>query len=138
MKNALGPRVVLVTAVVLAAVFVGRDSLLAQSRTFTSGVELVSLAVTVTDRAGRYLRDLTAADFAIFEEGRRQAISQFASVDVPIDMAVVLDTSDSMRKPSRLRKKPLADSSDRSTKAIGGPSRKSGRAFPSLSRSHRI
>jgi Ca-activated chloride channel family protein len=98
MKNALGPRVVLATGVVLAAVFVGRDALLAQSRTFTSGVELVSLAVTVTDRAGRYLRDLTAADFAIFEEGRRQAISQFASVDVPIDMALVLDTSDSMRE----------------------------------------
>ena len=51
----------------------------------------------VTDRAGRYVPDLTAADFAIFEEGRRQAISHFASGDAPIDMGFLLDTSASMR-----------------------------------------
>jgi len=60
-------------------------------------VELVPLTVTVTDRAGRYLPDLTAADFAIFEEGRPQAISHFASSDAPIDMGFLLDTSGSMR-----------------------------------------
>ena len=97
MSKAFGPHVVLVMGVVLAAVPFGRDSLLAQSRRFTSGVELVPLTVTVTDRAGRYMPDLTAADFAIFEEGRRQAISHFASGDAPIDMGVLLDTSGSMR-----------------------------------------
>jgi hypothetical protein len=70
MIKAFGPRVVLVAGVVLAAVPFWPDSLLAQSRIFTSGVELVPLRVTVTDRAGRYMPDLTAADFAIFEEGR--------------------------------------------------------------------
>ena len=73
------------------------DSLLAQSRRFKSGVELVPLTVTVTDRAGRTVPDLAAADFAIFEEGRRQAISHFASGDAPIDMGFLLDTSSSMR-----------------------------------------
>jgi hypothetical protein len=40
-----------------------------------SGVELVPLTVTVTDRAGRSVADLMAADTAIFEEGRGQRIS---------------------------------------------------------------
>ena len=97
MNKALGPRVVLVMGVILAAVPFGPDSLLAQSRRFKSGVELVPLTVTVTDRAGRYVPDLTEADFAIFEEGRRQAISHFASGEAPIDVGFLLDTSSSMR-----------------------------------------
>jgi Ca-activated chloride channel family protein len=96
MNKAFGPRVVLVAGVVLAALPFGPDSLLAQSRRLRSGVELVPLTVTVTDRAGRYVPDLTAADFAIFEEGRRQAISHFASGDAPIDVGFLLDTSRSM------------------------------------------
>jgi Ca-activated chloride channel family protein len=97
MNKAFGSHVVLVVGVVLTALYFGPDSLLAQSRRFKSGVELVPLTVTVTDRAGRYVPDLTAADFAIFEEGRRQAISHFASGDAPIDMGFLLDTSSSMR-----------------------------------------
>jgi Ca-activated chloride channel homolog len=96
MNKGFRTRVVLVVGVVLAAVPFRPDSLQAQSRRFTSGVELVPLTVTVTDRAGRYMPDLTAADFAIFEEGRRQAISHFASGDAPIDMGFLLDTSRSM------------------------------------------
>jgi Ca-activated chloride channel homolog len=97
MNKTVVPRVALVIGVVLAAVPFGPDSLQAQSRRFTSGVELVPLTVTVTDRSGRYVPDLTAADFAIFEEGRRQTISHFASGDTPIDVGFLLDTSGSMR-----------------------------------------
>ena len=86
MNKAFVPRVALVMGVVLAAAPFGPDSLLAQSRRFRSGVELVPLTVTVTDTAGRYVPDLTAADFAIFEEGERQTISHVASGEVPIDM----------------------------------------------------
>ena len=105
MNKAFGPRVALVMGVVLAAVPFGPDSLLAQSRRFTSDVELVPLTVTVTDRAGRYVPDLTAADFAIFEAGRRQPIAHFASSDAPIDMGFLLDTSGSMRDNLRLAQK---------------------------------
>ena len=97
MNKAFGSRVVLAVGVVLAALPFRLDSLLAQSRRFTTGVELVPLTVTVTDRAGRTVPDLAAADFAIFEEGRRQAVSHFASGDAPIDMGFLLDTSSSMR-----------------------------------------
>jgi Ca-activated chloride channel family protein len=65
-------------------------------------VELVPLTVTVTDRDGRYVPDLTAADFAVFDEGWRQPISHFASGDAPIDMGFLLDTSGSMQDTLRL------------------------------------
>jgi hypothetical protein len=68
MNKTSGPRVVLAMGVVFAALAFGPDSLLAQSRRFKSVVERVPLTVTVTDRAGRYVPDVTAADFAIFEE----------------------------------------------------------------------
>ena len=96
MNKAFG-RVVLAVGVVLAVLPFRPDSLLAQSRRFTTGVELVPLTVTVTDRAGRTVPDLAAADFAIFEEGRQQAISHFASGEAPIDLGFLLDTSSSMR-----------------------------------------
>ena len=69
----------------------------AQNRAFKSGVELVPLTVTVTDRAGRYVPDLTAADFAVFEEGSGRPCRTSPSGDAPIDMAFLLDTSSSMR-----------------------------------------
>ena len=105
MNKAFVPRLALVMGVVLAAAPFAPGSLLAQSRTFRSGVQLVPLTVTVTDRAGRYVPGLTAADFAIFEEGRRQAISHFASVDAPIDVGFLLDTSSSMRDNLSLAQK---------------------------------
>ena len=105
MRRAVGRGIVLVTTVVVAAVLFEPDSLRAQSPAFKSGVALVPLTVTVTDRAGRYVPDLTAADFAVFDQGQRQSISHFAPGDVPIDMAFVLDTSASMRANLSLAQK---------------------------------
>jgi hypothetical protein len=51
--------------------------------TFTSGVNLVEVDVTATDRAGRFVRDLTRDDFEIFEDGKRQDASAFELVDLP-------------------------------------------------------
>jgi hypothetical protein len=67
MRRAFGHRIILAGCVVDAMVACGLDSLFAQPRTFKSGVALVPLTVTVTDTAGRYVPDLTVADFAIFE-----------------------------------------------------------------------
>src|SRR3954454_23826503 len=97
MKRASGPRAVLVVGVVLAAGVMGPMRAGAQGGVYKSGVELVPLTVTVTDRAGRYVPNLTAADFAIFEEGKRQEISHFAAGHVPVDLGILLDTSSSMR-----------------------------------------
>src|SRR5688572_6807303 len=44
---------------------------------FRSGIELVTLHVTVTDKSRAYVTDLNPADFAVFENGRRQEVAFF-------------------------------------------------------------
>jgi Ca-activated chloride channel family protein len=60
-----------------------------------SGIELVSLNVSVTD-AGKYVTDLEQKDFEVFEDGARQAISFFSRKQQPIALSILLDTSNSM------------------------------------------
>ena len=69
----------------------------AQQALFKTGVDMVPLTVTVTDGAGKFVRGLTERDFTVFEDGVAQSLSFFASADVPIDVALVIDTSASMR-----------------------------------------
>jgi Ca-activated chloride channel family protein len=64
--------------------------------TFRSGVDLVALNVVVTDSAERFVIGLTSTDFAVFEDGVRQDVSFFGASSVPIDLAILLDTSASM------------------------------------------
>ena len=45
---------------------------LSDYRLFRSGIELVTLHVTVTDKSRGYVTDLNPVDFAVFENGRRQ------------------------------------------------------------------
>lgn len=65
---------------------------------FRSDVQLVPLTVTVTNKAGRYVPGLTAADFTILEDGRPQSISHFAATDSPLDLSLLLDSSASMSR----------------------------------------
>ena len=44
------------------------------------GVDLVRVDATVTDRQGRHVRDLTASDFELLQDGKPQTISSFAYV----------------------------------------------------------
>jgi Ca-activated chloride channel homolog len=70
---------------------------------FRSGVDLVNLGVTVTDRKGNLVTDLTQDDFEIVESGRNQTIRYFASGEPggaeggpPMHLGLLLDTSESM------------------------------------------
>lgn len=63
---------------------------------FTSGVNLVEVYATVTDRRGEPVAGLTAADFQIAEDGGGQAISAFAAGEFPLAIAIGLDRSFSM------------------------------------------
>lgn len=67
-----------------------------QAPKLRSGVELVSLNVSVVDGDGKYATDLTQDDFEVFEDGARQAITFFSRKQQPIALAVLLDTSNSM------------------------------------------
>lgn len=66
-------------------VSVGRSVQSAGQPTFRTGVEVIEAAVSVTDANGRPVRDLTADDFEISEDGRRQTITAFAHVDTPLE-----------------------------------------------------
>jgi VWFA-related protein len=60
--------------------------------------QLVSVPAVVTDRTGRPLTGLSAADFQIFEDGRPQKIANFSTTEAPFEVALLLDTSGSTRE----------------------------------------
>ena len=64
--------------------------------TFRSGIDLVALTVVVTDSKANFVSGLTAENFAVYEDGVQQDVSFFAAGDVPLDLAILLDTSASM------------------------------------------
>jgi Ca-activated chloride channel homolog len=63
---------------------------------FKSGVELVNVTATVSDDNGHFVTGLSKDDFAIYEDGQPQEISQFSSERVPVSLGILLDTSGSM------------------------------------------
>ena len=89
-------------ACVLAAVvsLVAPTSSRAQ-QVFRSGVDLVNFGVTVVDRKGVLVEDLTVEDFVVVEEGAPQHIQLFVRGDqatVPLRVGLLFDTSGSMEK----------------------------------------
>src|SRR5205085_6509274 len=67
-----------------------------QGPSFRAGVDVVSLNVTVTDGSARYLTDLQAGNFSVFEDGVKQDVTLFSRTNLPIALALLLDTSASM------------------------------------------
>jgi VWFA-related protein len=57
---------------------------------------LVHLPVSVTDRTGNFVDNLTQDDFRIFEDGRPQKIAVFEARDLPVTVGLVVDHSGSM------------------------------------------
>ena len=53
--------------------------------TFRAAVEVIEVAVSVTDANGRAVRGLTADDFEILEDGLRQPVVAFTHVDTPVE-----------------------------------------------------
>jgi Ca-activated chloride channel family protein len=84
-------------ALLPAAWLAGAGAVLAQ-QVFRGGVEVVSLSVTVMDRAGRYVSGLEQARFQVFEDGVRQDIIYFSSRHQPIALTLLIDTSTSMEE----------------------------------------
>lgn len=96
LRSLLGgaPKPMAPLALCLAAVTAA--ALAAQGQRIRSGVELVSLNVTVTDGGGKYLTDLNEEDFEVFEDGAKQKLTFFSRTQQPISLALLLDTSASM------------------------------------------
>ena len=67
-----------------------------QAPAFRAGIELVSLNVTVTDATARFVTDLEQDEFSVFEDGVKQDVTFFTKTNLPIALALLLDTSASM------------------------------------------
>ena len=67
-----------------------------QSFKFRTGVELINVTATVTDRSGRFVPGLTKDDFRVFDDEQPQAVTHFNAERVPVSLGIVLDTSGSM------------------------------------------
>ena len=62
-------------------------------------VTRVNLLFTVTDKRGRFVTNLTKPEFEVIENKRPQAIQDFsAESDLPLRLAVLIDTSNSIRE----------------------------------------
>jgi len=59
-------------------------------------VDVVQVTVTVMDGQGHFVSGLPRSAFQVYEDGRRQAISHFASENVPLELIVAVDISGSM------------------------------------------
>jgi Ca-activated chloride channel family protein len=82
---------------IAAALLVGLGGAgLAQVPSFRSAIDVVSLNVTVSDEAQRYVTDLEQPNFLVFEDGVKQDIMFFTRSQLPIALALLLDTSASM------------------------------------------
>lgn len=74
----------------------GQAPAAARPPSFRSGVDIVSLSVTVTDASGRYVGGLAREDFEVVEDGVRQDVAFFDRSNMPIALSLLLDTSASM------------------------------------------
>ncbi|MSO55776.1 MAG: VWA domain-containing protein [Acidobacteria bacterium] len=98
MKRTLRPWIGL-TAVMTAVAVVATADVAGQKPDefrFRSGVDLVNVTATVTDRSGRFVPGLRQEDFIVYESDQRQEVSHFSNERVPVSLGIVLDTSGSM------------------------------------------
>jgi Ca-activated chloride channel homolog len=85
----------------------GISNLGAQTPTFRTGIDLATFGVTVVDRKGDYLTNLTLDDFEVLEDGQKQTIKYFArGADIEngpeMHVGLLFDTSGSMTEDIKL------------------------------------
>ena len=94
------------TRVLIAVMFAGAATPAAQQTTFRGRVDLANFGVTVLDRKGHIVTDLTRDDFELFEDGRRQTLDYFARGDgdasPAMHLGLMLDSSGSMAADLKL------------------------------------
>lgn len=67
-----------------------------QPPTFRGGVRTVPVYVTVRDRTGNFVLDLTQDEFEVRDEGKPQAITQFLTTAQPLSVVILIDGSSSL------------------------------------------
>ena len=69
----------------------------------SASVDIVSVPVTVTSSAGRFVFGLTRDDFDIRDDGQRRMLTQFSAERVPVSLGILLDISGSMAQDPKGR-----------------------------------
>lgn len=70
----------------------------AQDATFSTGVNVVNVLISVRDKQGQLVQGLTQGDFTLEVDGRRQAIRYFSpQADQPLNLGLLVDVSGSQR-----------------------------------------
>ena len=77
-----------VVAGALAATPRAQEKPAGQGFSFRTGVELINVTATVTDEHGRFVPNLRAEDFTVYEDGKPVQIQQFDSERVPVSLGM--------------------------------------------------
>lgn len=81
-------------------------SSMAQPVTFRGGIDLTTFGVTISDRKGELIGDLTKDDFEVFEDGKKQTVQFFAKGDgetaPELHLGLLVDASGSMEQDLKL------------------------------------
>ena len=93
-RRALGVPVILA---IFAGLGYARTTLPQEPPTFKGGVDLVTVSVVVKNREGRPVTGLSRQDFELVDAGRVRSLADFRAEPAPVSLAVLLDTSGSMR-----------------------------------------
>lgn len=59
--------------------------------------QLVDVPVVITDKSGKPLLNLKQSNFIVYEDGKKQEVTDFAATNAPFEVALLLDTSGSTR-----------------------------------------
>jgi Ca-activated chloride channel family protein len=79
----------------LAVAWLGTSAVVA-AQVFSTTTDLVVLNVRVTDEDGTHVPNLSASDFAVYEDGKPQTVTVFADADAPVTVGLIVDSSISM------------------------------------------
>jgi VWFA-related protein len=78
------------------------DTELQRSSPILVDVDLVNMVFAVLDKKGRFVTDLKEDQFTVFEDNELQRITNFSrETDLPLTVALVIDTSGSIRDKLR-------------------------------------
>ncbi|MFN7917743.1 MAG: VWA domain-containing protein [Vicinamibacterales bacterium] len=72
-------------------------------------VEAIQVTVTVSDDSGRFVGSIPRDAFTVYEDGKPQPVTYFASQDVPLELTVAVDISGSMTPAMPKLKKAVKD-----------------------------
>ena len=95
---------------IVPVVALASSILSAQQPLFTSGIDLVQVGVTVVDKEGRLVTDLTVDDFELLEDGQPQNVRYFSrglesdAEMMPLHLGLLFDASGSMEQGGRFAK----------------------------------